>query len=143
MLDYLILVIMTSYNNCHLDMTSAPTILELQEHHIDEAADVLTRSFLQLNTIWKVYNPKYHQIFPIMRAKIYPSLGKGWSFVPLHSLRSSWKTKKLSEFACNMICLIISMSPPYLPILNSLQLYQRQEGSWKVNLTSLDSLAGM
>jgi hypothetical protein len=51
------------------------------EQHLEQSADVLTRSFLNLNDIWKKYNPTYEQIYPIMRGKILPSLNAGWSFV--------------------------------------------------------------
>ena len=62
-------------------MNPTVEITTLEEQHIEEAADVLTRSFLKLNPIWKGYNPKYDQIFPVMRGKVFPTIGKGWSFV--------------------------------------------------------------
>jgi hypothetical protein len=31
----------------------------MKEEHIDEAARVLTRSFLELNDIWKTMNPTF------------------------------------------------------------------------------------
>jgi hypothetical protein len=40
-------------------MSDSAFVTELTEQYVDDAADVLTRSFLQLNPIWKVYNPKY------------------------------------------------------------------------------------
>ena len=46
----------------------------LQEEHLDQAADVLTRSFLELNSIWKNNLPSYEHIMPIMRGKILPTL---------------------------------------------------------------------
>ena len=33
--------------------------VEMREDHLDGAARVLTRSFLELNDIWKEYMPKY------------------------------------------------------------------------------------
>jgi hypothetical protein len=62
-------------------MTENIAIVELTEKHIEPSADVLTRSFLLLNDIWKNYKPKYEEIYPIMRAKIFPAIGTRWSYV--------------------------------------------------------------
>lgn len=65
-------------------MTNEVYVAEFMEQHLDQAADVLTRSFLELNTIWKNYLPSYEVIFPIMRGKLLPALGffgQGWSYV--------------------------------------------------------------
>jgi hypothetical protein len=62
-------------------------VTDLRSEHVEEAADVLTRSFLDLNDIWKKYNPTYEQIYPIMRGKILPAIASGWSYVPLSSCR--------------------------------------------------------
>jgi hypothetical protein len=56
-------------------------VTELIDNHVDISADLLTRSFLNLNKIWKHYNPKYEEVYPIMRGKILPSLGTGLSYV--------------------------------------------------------------
>jgi hypothetical protein len=57
------------------------SIQRFEEHHVDDAAKVLTRSFLMMNRIWKHYNLSYEQIFPIMRGKLLPTLKQGWSVV--------------------------------------------------------------
>ena len=62
-------------------MRSETYITELKEEHIDQAAGVLTRSFIELNTIWKEHQPKFEEIFPIIRGKVVPSVAAGWSFV--------------------------------------------------------------
>lgn len=62
-------------------MTSETYITEFKEEHVDQAAGVLTRSFLEMNAIWKEYKPKFEEIFPIMRGKILPAIASGWSFV--------------------------------------------------------------
>ena len=40
-------------------MQSETYITELREEHVDQAAGVLTRSFIELNTIWKDHEPKF------------------------------------------------------------------------------------
>jgi len=62
-------------------MTDHIAIVELSERHVEAAADVLTRSFLVLNPIWKNHKPKYEDIYPILRAKIIPALSSRWSYV--------------------------------------------------------------
>lgn len=62
-------------------MADHVAIVELTERHIESSADVLTRSFLLLNDIWKNYKPKYEEIYPIMRAKVLPAIGTRWSYV--------------------------------------------------------------
>lgn len=54
---------------------------ELREEHVDQTADVITRSFLGMNDIWKSYNPQYDDIYPVIRGKILPSVHHGWSFI--------------------------------------------------------------
>ena len=56
-------------------------IVELKEEHVNQATDVITRSFLGLNDIWKGYNPQYEDVFPVVRGKVIPSVQHGWSFV--------------------------------------------------------------
>jgi len=62
-------------------------VVALKSQHVDQAADVLTRSFLGLNDIWKKYNPTYEQILPIMRGKILPAIMSGWSYVQFDLFR--------------------------------------------------------
>lgn len=62
-------------------MKSETYITELKEEHVDQAAGVLTRSFIELNSIWKEYEPKFEEIFPVIRGKILPAVAPGWSFV--------------------------------------------------------------
>jgi hypothetical protein len=62
-------------------MLSETYITEFKEEHVDQAAAVLTRSFLELNSIWKKYNPSYEETYPIIRGKILPALASNWSFV--------------------------------------------------------------
>lgn len=78
-------MIMTSKQHFTINykMSESVFVTELTDQHIDQTADVLTRSFLQLNPFWKTYQPKYEEIFPIMRGKLIPALGKGWSYVVL------------------------------------------------------------
>jgi hypothetical protein len=54
---------------------------DMREEHLDGAARVLTRAFLELNEIWKVYAPTYDQVYPVIRGKIMPSVKSNWSFV--------------------------------------------------------------
>ena len=49
-------------------------ITRLQEDGLDQAADVLARSFLELNSIWKSSLPTYEEIVPIMRGKLIPTM---------------------------------------------------------------------
>lgn len=56
-------------------------ITEFTEQHLEPATDVLVRSFLTLNDIWKKYNYSYENLYPILRAKLIPSLASRWSFV--------------------------------------------------------------
>jgi hypothetical protein len=34
-------------------------IEELREEHVDQTADIISRSFLGMNDIWKSFNPQY------------------------------------------------------------------------------------
>lgn len=40
-------------------MSEETYFVEMGEEHVDDAAGVLTRSFLELNDIWKVHAPTY------------------------------------------------------------------------------------
>jgi len=62
-------------------MTEEVYFVEMKEEHIEQSAGVLTRSFLELNDIWKTFAPTYEEIFPVMRGRIIPALKSGWSFV--------------------------------------------------------------
>jgi len=59
-------------------------ITEFTEQHLEPATDVLVRSFVTLNDIWKKYNYSYENLYPILRAKLIPSLASRWSFVHLY-----------------------------------------------------------
>ena len=54
--------------------TSRIYTTRLTEEHLDQAADVLARSFIQLNNIWKSSMPPYEQIVPFMRGRVLPTL---------------------------------------------------------------------
>ena len=62
-------------------MQSKTYITEFLEEHLEQATDVLTRSFLELNSIWKTHKPKYEDIYPVIRGKILPAISSRWSFV--------------------------------------------------------------
>ena len=62
-------------------MQSKTYITEFLEEHLEQATDVLTRSFLELNNIWKTHKPKYEDIYPFIRGKILPAISSRWSFV--------------------------------------------------------------
>ena len=64
-------------------MTDRVEIRELTEQHLEQTADVLVRSFLALNSIWKKHNYSYETVYPIIRSKVLPTLASGWSFVLL------------------------------------------------------------
>lgn len=65
-------------------MQSKTYITEFLEEHLEQATDVLTRSFLELNTIWKTHKPKYEDVYPVIRGKILPALSSRWSFVTFY-----------------------------------------------------------
>lgn len=69
-------------------------ITEFTEQHLEPATDILVRSFLTLNDIWKKYNYPYADIYPIIRAKLIPSLASGWSFVSPFLHRSSSRMRR-------------------------------------------------
>lgn len=62
-------------------MSDQVCVLELTEQYLEETAALLVRSFLSLNDIWKQYNLAYEQVFPIIRAKLIPTVPGYWSFV--------------------------------------------------------------
>lgn len=76
-------------------MTDRIEVRELTEQHLEQTADVLVRSFLALNSIWKKHGYSYETVYPLIRSKVLPTLASGWSFVTLLSLRFSSKTTKL------------------------------------------------
>lgn len=76
--------------------------VEMNQHHLDGAARVLTRSFLELNDIWKTLKPTYDEVFPIIRGKILPALKSGWSFVLVPQLRSCSKAPRSSQSPFSM-----------------------------------------
>lgn len=42
-----------------IEMSEHVYITEMTEHHVEQTTDVLVRSFLSLNSIWKKYNYSY------------------------------------------------------------------------------------
>jgi hypothetical protein len=55
-------------------MTDNVQITFMTEEHFEAATDLLVRSFMTLNPIWKKYNYTYETIYPIMRVKVVQGL---------------------------------------------------------------------
>lgn len=62
-------------------MSCVRNIIELREEQLDQTAHIITRSFLQLNDIWKSRQPQLDEVYPVLRWKILSSLRSGWSYV--------------------------------------------------------------
>jgi len=62
-------------------MTDNVYVAEFSERYLESATEVLVKSFLSLNDIWKKYNYTYKDVYPLMRAKLIPSLAAKWSYV--------------------------------------------------------------
>lgn len=76
-------------------MSNEAYITDMTEQHLEQATDLLVRSFLTLNSIWKKYNYTYETIYPILRSKVVPCVTSEWSYVRIISFRFSSRMEKL------------------------------------------------
>lgn len=56
-------------------------ITTFKEEHLEEAAGVITRAFIELNPIWKKNGITYQDVYSMIRGKTVPSINYGWSEV--------------------------------------------------------------
>lgn len=42
----------------------------MRQDHFDQSASLVSRSFLEMNSIWKRYKSQYEEIIPILRENI-------------------------------------------------------------------------
>lgn len=62
-------------------MSEETYITTFKEEHLEEASNVVTRAFLELNPIWKKNGITFEQVYPIIRGKTVPSINTCWSEV--------------------------------------------------------------
>lgn len=64
-------------------MAEKVVVTDMREHHVDQVADLLVKSFMTLNNIWKKHNHSYEELCPIIRSKVLPCVAAQWSYVLL------------------------------------------------------------
>lgn len=64
-------------------------IVEFQNHHVEDVARILAKSFITLNKAWKNSNLTFTEVCRIMRGKVLPALESLMTFV-IYLLRKGY-----------------------------------------------------
>lgn len=49
---------------------------EFKEHHVETLAQLITKSFISMNKIWRHFDLPYDEVKCVIRGKILPTIGK-------------------------------------------------------------------